>query len=154
MLDLLLQHGLQINSSEFQPSNIGNETTRDIFRRLQTMMPKDRTDVEEELLIIRQKCIPLQVAPLLPAKIRISHNGNRQDTDHIVKPLFATQRKRKATDDAAPKLPKTKKLTKALTNKKSNRAFVGAESFAEYKALPDASLLDNINRWNNLDTSE
>ena len=145
--DLLRQSGIEMSLDEFQPSNIGLDTTREILKRLNTMTPQDRTVINNELTIILQKCINMQVIPLIPLKVGKSHNGHRQETDRVVKPLFPTKRKRTdSTAKNAPTLPKTKKLMKALANKTSNRAFVPAVECAEYNALPAASLSENIKR--------
>ena len=150
--DLLISSGIEIDPNEFQPSDIGNDITRQILKRLQTMTPQDRAVINDELAIILEKCKRLQVVPLIPTKVSKSHNGNRQESDRVVKPLFARQEKtkRKRNDhsvqsavDSAPKLTKTKKLigTENQTNKST---FIGTETFPEYRALLPATLSDNI----------
>jgi hypothetical protein len=146
-VSLLNDYEVETNPNEFQPSDIGNDTTREILKRLQTMTPQDRAMINEELTVILDKCVGLQVVPLLAPKVSISHNGNRQDTDRIVKPLFPRQQKRKHKNvSTAPTLSKTKKLIHSQEQKGGGTTLIGTDMFDEYRALPGATLLENVTR--------
>ena len=149
--DLLNDSAAVLDADEFQPSSIGDDTTRQILRRLQTLTPRDRVMINNEMLPILDKCNSLQVVPFISVKSGKSHNGNRQDSDRVVKPLYALQwhpkRKRELINDkSVPKLMKTKKLNKALEKKGGRCTFIGSQTFDAYATLPDATLSDNVMR--------
>jgi hypothetical protein len=151
--DLLSSYGVALSADEFQPSNIGNDTTRHILKLLQTMTPQDRALINDELMVIVDKCISRQVVSLISVKVSKSHNGNRQDSDRVVKPLYAQQHNRKRKNDlvknaadSAPKLRKTEKISKVQQKKTDRSGFIGTQTFDEYQALPNATLSENVTR--------
>jgi hypothetical protein len=138
----------QMISADFEPSHIGSDRARCIATLLETMTPADRTVVDAQLMDIESFCEQRQAVPIIRANPSKKHNGNRQDSDRVTKPLFKAPRKKRRKPETVietlqnvedyPELPKVKRKTK--------RANIPTEELYEaYKDLPNSSLVRNLN---------
>ena len=93
-------------------------------------------------------CEQRQAVPIIRANPSRTHNGNRQDTDRIVKPLFkASHKPRRKIETVTEMLQKVKDFPQLPKIKKNiRRANIPTEEvFEDYTMLPDSSLVKNLN---------
>jgi hypothetical protein len=112
------------------------------------MTPADRTVVDAQLMDIESFCEQRQAVPIIRANPSQKHNGNRQDSDRIAKPLFKASRKTRRKPETVSETLENVKNYPQLPNakKKTKRANIPTEELYEaYKDLPNSTLVRNLN---------
>jgi hypothetical protein len=131
---------------DVRPCYIGNNAITNISSGLTTLSRDDRMIINTHLEAVYKMILERQQATLFQSVPSVTHNGNRQDSDLSVKPLFERRkRKSQSIDKGDDVIAEDITIPALIRERKAKRARLPtAISTSHGDGIPTATLAKNV----------